>query len=120
MQYSVNNSRKIPKLAQFIPGIYNNFCYKILGIFRALQKNHKILFPNEYPCVACPQGELIVKPSFTKVIFESLVFLEIIHGDLCGSIHPPYGPFPLLYGLNRCLYKVVTCLSSFHTKCCLC
>ena len=33
MQYSFNNSRKIPKLAQFIPGIYNNFYYKILGYF---------------------------------------------------------------------------------------
>ena len=33
MQYSFNNSRKIPKLAQFIPGIYNNFYYKILWYF---------------------------------------------------------------------------------------
>ena len=33
MQYSFNNSRKIPKLAQFIPQIYNNFYYKILGYF---------------------------------------------------------------------------------------
>ena len=33
MQYSFNNSRKIPKLAQFIPGIYNNFYYKIIGYF---------------------------------------------------------------------------------------
>ena len=30
MQYSFNNSRKIPKLAQFIPRICNNFYYKIL------------------------------------------------------------------------------------------
>ena len=33
MQYSFNNSRKIPKLAQFIPEIYNNFYYKILRYF---------------------------------------------------------------------------------------
>ena len=33
MQYSFNNSRKIPKLAQFILGIYNNFYYKILRYF---------------------------------------------------------------------------------------
>ena len=33
MQYSFNNSRKIPKLTQFIPGIYNNFYYKIIGYF---------------------------------------------------------------------------------------
>ena len=33
MQYSFNNFRKIPKLTQLIPGIYNNFYYKILGYF---------------------------------------------------------------------------------------
>ena len=53
-----------------------------------LLKNQKILFPNEYPCYACLQGKLIVKPSFRKVTFESPVFLERIHGDICGpSIH---------------------------------
>ena len=56
-------------------------------------KNHKILLPNEYLCVACSQGKLIVKPLFTKVIYESPIFLERIHGDICGSIHPPCGPF---------------------------
>ena len=24
---------------------------------------------------------------------ESLIFLERTHGDICGPIHPPYGPF---------------------------
>ena len=56
-------------------------------------KNQKILSPNEYSCTAYSQGKLIVIPSFTKVIYESLVFLERIHGDICGPIHPPYGPF---------------------------
>nr|CAN83828.1 hypothetical protein VITISV_033034 [Vitis vinifera] len=56
-------------------------------------KNQKIFSPNEYSCVACSQGKLIVRPSFTKVISESPVFLERIHGDICGSIHPPCGPF---------------------------
>ena len=56
-------------------------------------KNQKILLPNEYPCAACLQGKLIVKPSFSKVTFESLVFLERIHEDICGSIHTPCGPF---------------------------
>ena len=52
-------------------------------------KNQKILWPNEYSCVACSQGKLIVRPSFTKVISESPIFLKRIHGDICGSIHPP-------------------------------
>ena len=56
-------------------------------------KNQKILLPNEYSCVACSQGKLIVRPSFTKDVYESLVFLKRIHGDICGSIHPPCGPF---------------------------
>ena len=56
-------------------------------------KNQKILFPSEYSCVTCSQGKLIIIPSFTKVISESPVFLERIHGDICGPIHPPCGPF---------------------------
>ena len=56
-------------------------------------KNQKILLPNEYPCVSGSQGKLIVKPSFSKVTFESLVFLERIHRDICKPIHPPCGPF---------------------------
>ena len=49
--------------------------------------------PNEYSCVAYSQGKLIVKPSFTKVISKSSIFLEKIHGGICGPIHPPYGSF---------------------------
>ena len=56
-------------------------------------KNHKILLPNEYSCAACSQGKLIIRPSFIKVISESPIFLERIHGDICGPIHPPCGPF---------------------------
>ena len=56
-------------------------------------KNQNILLPNEYSCVACSQGKLIVISSFSKVTFELHVFLEIIHGDICGPIHPPCGPF---------------------------
>ena len=58
-----------------------------------LLKNQNILLPNEYSCSACSQGKLIVKPSFRKVTFESPVFLERIHEDICGPIHPPCGPF---------------------------
>ena len=56
-------------------------------------KNQNIILPNEYSCAACSQGKLIVIPSFNKVTFESLVFLERIHEDMCGPIHPPCGPF---------------------------
>ena len=56
-------------------------------------KNQKILLPNEFSCDPCSQGKLIVRPSFNKIMSESPVFLERIHGDICGPIHPPCGPF---------------------------
>ena len=54
-------------------------------------KNHKVLLSNEYSCVACSQGKLIVRPSFTKVISKSPIFLERIHDDICGPSHPSCG-----------------------------
>jgi hypothetical protein len=56
-------------------------------------KNQKILLPSDYPCDACSQGKLIIKPSPSKVIVESSSFLQRIQGDICGPIHPPCGPF---------------------------
>ena len=56
-------------------------------------KNQKIILPNEYLCAVYSQGKLIVRPSFRKVTFKSLVFLERIHRDICGPIHPPCGSF---------------------------
>ena len=56
-------------------------------------KNQKILMTNEFPCEACAQGKLVIRPSYTKVNIESPSFLERIQGDICGPIHPPCGPF---------------------------
>ena len=56
-------------------------------------QNQKILLSNEYSCDACSQGKLMVKPSFTKVICKSSIFLKKIHGNICGPNYPPYGPF---------------------------
>ena len=78
-------------------------------------KNHKILLPNEYLCVACSQGKLIMKPPFTKVIYESPVFLERIHGDICGSIHPPCGPFYyFMILIDASIRQSHVCLFSTH------
>ncbi|KAL6322691.1 hypothetical protein AAG906_015377 [Vitis piasezkii] len=52
-----------------------------------LLKNQKILLSNEYSCAACSQDKLIVRPSFTKVISESPIFLERIHGDISSVTH---------------------------------
>jgi len=41
-------------------------------------KNEKILQSNDFPCIACSQGKLIVHPSPAKIGHESHVFLERI------------------------------------------
>ena len=55
--------------------------------------SRQILVTDGYNCAACSKGKLIIRPSFTKVTFESPAFLERVQGDICGSIHPPSGPF---------------------------
>ena len=80
-------------------------------------KNQKILLPNEYSCAACSRGK--VRPSFTKVIYESLVFSKRIHGDRCGPIHPPCGPFHyFMILIDACIrwshvYLISTCNVAF-------
>jgi len=56
-------------------------------------KNLKFLQTNEFSCPACSQGKLIIRPSPSKIQNELPAFLERIHGDICGPIHPPCGPF---------------------------
>ena len=56
-------------------------------------KNQKIFQFKEFSCVACSQGKLIFRPSQAKIGIESPAFLERIHGDICGPIHPSCGPF---------------------------
>ena len=56
-------------------------------------KNLNILLPSENPCATCSQGKLITKPSPSKVLIESLSFLERIQGDICEPINPPCGLF---------------------------
>ena len=55
--------------------------------------SRQILITDGYTCVACFKGKLIIRPSFTKVTFESPAFLERIQGDICGPIPPPSEPF---------------------------
>jgi hypothetical protein len=65
-------------------------------------KNEKILQLNDFPCIACSQGKLIVRPSQAKIGHESLAFLEHIQGDICG----PFRYFMVLIGtlfVNLCL-----------------
>ncbi|KAL0561638.1 hypothetical protein IC582_002078 [Cucumis melo] len=56
-------------------------------------KNQKTLQSNELSCIASSQGKLIIRPSSAKVRVESPTLLERIHGDICGPINSPSGPF---------------------------
>ena len=82
-------------------------------------KNRKIVLPNEYSCADCSQGKLIVRPSFTRVIYESPVFSKRIHGDICRPIHPPCGPFRyFMILIDACIrwshvYLLSTCNVAF-------
>ena len=55
--------------------------------------SRQILKSHDFSYTACSQGKLIIRPSFTKIVSESLAFLERIQGDIYGPIHPPSGPF---------------------------
>ena len=55
--------------------------------------SRQFLVPDGYTCAACSKGKFIIRPSFTKVTFESPAVLERIQGDICGLIHPPGGSF---------------------------
>lgn len=41
-------------------------------------KNQKTFQSNEFSCVGCSQGKLIIRPSLAKVGYETLAFLEQI------------------------------------------
>ncbi|KAK6152021.1 hypothetical protein DH2020_014656 [Rehmannia glutinosa] len=56
-------------------------------------KSTKMLMSKDYFCESCSQGKFITKPSMEKVGYESPSFLQRIHGDICGPIHPASGPF---------------------------
>ena len=44
-------------------------------------------------CQTCSMGKLITKPSYDKIRSNPPIFIQQIQGDICGSIHPPCGPF---------------------------
>ena len=73
-------------------------------------KNGKILQTGEFTCNACSQGKLITRPSPAKVGNESPMFLERIHGDICGPIHPPCGPFKYFMVLIDASSRCQVCL----------
>ena len=51
-------------------------------------------------CVPCAQVKLVIRPSLYKYPYESLKFLERIHSDIHGPIHPPSAPFYYFMGVK--------------------
>jgi hypothetical protein len=52
-------------------------------------------FPNQqdFVCADCAKGKLILTPSYLNVKAKSPVFLERMHGDICGPVNQMSGPF---------------------------
>ena len=42
----------------------------------------QILKSHDFSCIACSQGNLIIRPFFTKIVSESSTFVECIQGDI--------------------------------------
>lgn len=55
--------------------------------------SREIIQSNKFSWSSCSQGKLIIRSSPTKTGNESISFLECIHGDICGPIHPSCVPF---------------------------
>jgi hypothetical protein len=56
----------------------------------------KLPKPSDFVGIAYAMGKLILRPSYLKIKFEALIFLEHVQGDICGPIHPLTGPFRYL------------------------
>ena len=71
-----------------------NMIRKIIdNSIRHSSENQQLTIPGGYLCTPCSLGKFISRPSFLKVESESPLFLQRIHGDICGPINPPSGPF---------------------------
>jgi hypothetical protein len=44
-------------------------------------------------CLACSHGNMITRPSISKIVYTIQKFLEQLTADVCGSIEPASGPF---------------------------
>lgn len=53
----------------------------------------KVHIYKEHMCTACSQVILITRPNTTKFGSESPNFVQHIHEDICGLIHPHSRPF---------------------------
>ena len=62
------------------------------------------LLPNEFSCDPCSQGKLIVRPSFSKIIYESPLFFIKNTWGYIWTYSSTMWTFSLFYGHNRCLH----------------
>jgi hypothetical protein len=56
-------------------------------------KDAKFPKSNDFVCISCAMGKLILRHSPLKIHAEPLRFLERIQGDICGPIQLLCGPF---------------------------
>ena len=82
-------------------------------------KNQKILLSSDYPCTACSQRKLIVRPSHTKVLVESSTFFGTNPRGHMWTNPSTMWTISLFHGANRCLISMVTCLLVIYPRCCI-
>ena len=71
----------------------NMMCQILTNFIGHNMASCRIPYVNKFICEACAKEKLIVRPSCTEVGIESPIFLERIHGDICGLIRPASGLF---------------------------
>ena len=93
----INFSRKKPSMAQFIPGIYNNFYYKILGYFWGVTVNLRDELLDNSPRQFF--GKIFLKIHFIIVfIFLLFSFMSCTHTYHLGC--------PGAYGMHYVISKI--------------
>jgi hypothetical protein len=100
-----------------------------VGMIRKIIKNaighnlNEAKFPqsSDFVCTACSTRKLILRPSYLKVKAEPFKFLERIHsGRYMWSYTTIICIIQVFYGFNRCIYKMVSCVSFISPKPCFC
>lgn len=66
---------------------------RILNSSHGHPLTNKDLVFSDTLCQTCSLRKLNTRPSYAKTSKDSILFLQMIQGNICGLIQPPCGPF---------------------------